>query len=248
MVDLTTLARRIAPLDLPPTAPLYLLLASQQPPEELANYPAPGATSHWLDLVARDWLKARGDWRGRGPTIWLNDVKIKAASVQDADGDSAFAEDLYRGRLTALLIHEVSHVLSKPIDVDDDFPEVAIPFLKATVSNPHPPQPQDALKPLPWIGHQCDFLRVLAHVVHRAEALLQDRLPDPWLLANRSYCVSPLFCYRDVLGDEPEDMAGASFSTIRDTPIPEPFLELWRDDAARYLRENKHLHFRSKTQ
>lgn len=236
-VDLEGFARRITSRDLAPSIPLYILGTSQGLPPELSDYPAIGLFSSWLDATAREWLEAAGRWRGRGPAIFLNDVLIRGMSIRDAGGDHELAEELYRDRLTAVFCHELSHALGRPLDLDDDYPRSAVvTLMEAALTAPRPERKAaDTPQPEPWEGHRADFIRVLCHVVYRAERLLGERLPGEWLFAQ-TYGLAPLFIYRDVLADEVEAMAGDSFETIRNTPLPGPLLHLWRRDLVQYYR------------
>lgn len=191
-----------------------------------------GLHSPWLDVALSSWLRDRGEWRGRGPAVVVNAPSLRYDAERDAGTDQAFADELFQGRLTAVLVHELAHVVEGPID-RREFPELAAASRQATEAvrrwsaDNTPPA-------VPWQGHGGDWLRLLAHVHHRAERLLDRRLPTPWVCGD-NYQLAPYLAYRTALADEPERLRGQTFETIRNTAPPEAFVDLWRNDVRRWF-------------
>ncbi len=234
--ELVTLARRIAPLDLADW-PIYVLLTSGQLPAEFRTPAVCGMTRPSMDLASQPFLESRGRWEGRGVCIVLNDEQIREQAVAESSGDPEFAGQLFRSRLMAVFVHELAHSLSTEIAPPEDHPAAvgALTRLSAAIWKP-PEERQEAPQerfPRPWNNHGPEFLRPLCHLATRAEGLLNTRLAERWLLLPQ-YCLSRWFLYADSLASEIDDMATEPFSTIREAPLPEPFLQLWRADLSAF--------------
>jgi len=161
---LETLARQVVP-DIGNT-PLYLVAASEPGlPVEYRCYGCRAFTSTWLDVGLSAWLKDQGRWQGRGPAIVVNAAALRTEAATDADGDEDFADMLFRDRLTAVLVHELGHVVEAPFDLTalenfDQATTEATAVVHEWVTT-DPPTRQ-----APWHGHGADWLRLVIHTQH----------------------------------------------------------------------------------
>ena len=80
-----------------------------------------------------------------------------------------------------------------------------------------------------WAGHDGQFLRTVAHVEHRARALLGSPV-QAYAVAGLLYGLSPAAAYRQAIADEPAQFDGRRFAVIRQTPPPQSFIDLWQAD------------------
>ncbi len=237
--SLDAIARAIAPVDLGADVPLYFVRTSEANlPPALRVENVRGLTSQFMDIAARPYLKTNGRWRGRGPCILLGDALLQAEAERDGGKGSEFADELFRSRLLAVAVHELGHVLEQPFDPTEHGEPSANSKAASAAVSAWTARAADGYKPsFPWSGHDLHFVRVLCHAVDRAERLLGRRLPDQWLL-GRGYGLSLLCLYRGTLEQELSGpMAGESFETIRVTPPPVAFLELWRRDVLQYMND-----------
>lgn len=226
---LQNMAREIAPADLE-GLPFYVadlsdLPADQRPADLL------GVTSPVHDVAHKPGLGER--WAGRGPAVSIAAARLYAGALQDAAGNESFACELVEGRAIAVCCHELAHVLEGPFDASlsaDELFGVAVGDMMRRYAAGDVPPPR-----VPWQGHDGQWLRMLAHVVYRTEALIGHRLPGSWL-SQHDYGLSPLHTYRRALVDEVEAMAGASFAEIRTTRPPASFVRLWRGDVTAWLQ------------
>ena len=80
-----------------------------------------------------------------------------------------------------------------------------------------------------WVGHDGHFLRTVAHVEHRARALLGSPV-QAYAVAGLLYGLSKAEGYRQALADEPAKLAGEPFTEIMQTRPPQSFIDLWQAD------------------
>lgn len=233
--EIETLLRRIAPADFA-SHPIYVCFASIVPTHLRPSALCWGFTAPALDLAFHEWLVSCGRWRGRGPVIVLNDIAIRAEAEALAGDDHEFADQLYRSRILATALHEAGHVLQcqidlRPIpeDIAFDVEHRAQDAVAEFVANEDTP-------PVPWKGHDAEFIRVLIHVVNRAEQILGERLPARLLFDHGRFDVSTLFCYRRAI--EREIVAFDSTMTFADLRLchpPDAFVDLWKQDLHDWL-------------
>ncbi len=235
--QLETLFRRIAPADLG-GHPVYITFASELPePQRPPSYTW-GLTGPILDLSLRRWLEAESRWRGRGLAIVLQDLAIRKEASELSAGDRSFSDELYRARLFATAAHELAHALSRPLDlvippkeIEREVCESAEAALTsfAKVTEAEADEPSDLP---PWAGgHDAMFVRILVHVLDRAEKITGQRIPTSLAFPHRRYELSILEGYRRALA--PEIVAfdrWLTFSDLRLCVPPKAFCELWRDD------------------
>lgn len=229
--DLQTLAVRIAP-ELA-RHPFYVVRSDDDGlPPEYRLYGCHGLHAPFLDVALSGWLRDRGRWQGRGPAVLLNVEALKAEAVRDVGADQDLADELLRGRVYAVFAHELAHVAELGVDLWE--------FTNLDAASRHAGQvvrcfAADDYAPAvePWHGHNAVWLRLLGHVVYRAERLLDQRLPTWWVCGD--YGLTSFVGYRATLDDEPERMANEPLDTIRDTAPPRSFIELWRQDIRRWF-------------
>jgi len=212
------------------SGPLYVVEADEPDlPPEYRLYGTRGLYAPFLDVALAGWLRSRDRWQGRGPLILINVEALRDEADQDAGGDRDLADALCRGRTVAVLTHELAHVLELGIDrrefpLWDEASEAAATTIRRWALDDYTPPAE------PWHGHGGDWLRLLAHVTYRAERLIGERLPEPWLIGGANFGLSAYGCYSFALGDEPERLANLSFDEIKAEAPPAEFISLWRSD------------------
>jgi hypothetical protein len=216
---LEDLAHRIAP-EL--QAPLYVAAA------RLAD--CRGQTSGTIDLAHRERIR---NWRGRGAAVVIDFAQARQIARQPLWCAPDFDT---RWRLEALDVfaHELAHVLERdePVEPTTATPrEVRAEIKQIDERIAAMAHPVDHC-PAVIIQHPMQFHRLACHVAHR----IQQVVP---LVANpaggRGYGFSPSWHYAKALGNEPQDMADATFAEIRATTPPQAFVDLWRQDVAAWL-------------
>jgi hypothetical protein len=238
--EIETLLRRIAPADCG-SRPIYVALTSEMPPDLRPSGSVYGFHSVCLDLSFKSWLTDVGRWRGRGPAIGINDLEILREANELAGSDRELRDELYRGRMLAIALHEWSHALERPFDLRTLPNEIAAEIetdSKAAVlqwiADADRPYDPSAEVPPQWLGHEAQFIRILLHVAHRAERFV-GRLPDRFLFSSLNYSLSGLWCYRAELRREIEAFdSSLCFDDLRKCHPPKSFIELWRDDLHRW--------------
>lgn len=190
-------------------------------PHEL---PCPRDTSAYCilgrNIRLRDYLTARGEWRG-----WLPCLVV----VEETDDLETFL---------GLLLHELSHALPF-FELEDIEPTAADRAMQDLVALCwEKVDPYEAFAIEPWLGHEWQFLRRCLHLIHRA-ALHGVTVPLPAVFDAGRYGLSGLWHYRNALGDEPQRLLGADFSTIETAPAPEEFTALWVADVERWHKYQK---------
>ena len=237
VLELETLVRRIATADLG-GHPVYVLLASELEPAQRPPGYTWGATGPVLDLSLKNWLVSQSRWSGRGPAIILNDEAIRRDALELASGDESFASELYRDRMIATGLHELSHVLSRPLDLKIPPMEIESEILtsaEAALSSFGKVTEIEADEPTdlpPWTGgHDAMFVRVLVHVLDRAEKITGQRIMTSLAFPSQRYELSLLEHYRRSLQKEITSFdRWLTFDDLRSCDPPKAFCELWRGD------------------
>lgn len=235
------LARAIAPSDLQ-TFPLYIVLVSEIPAA------AQGGGYHGMTL-ANAGPDLRGiigkGWRGIGPVIVLNDiftVPVEACILAAALGATCrnledFAKPIYFRVLSAILLHELTHVLEDaatygktctPVSADTSEPaepDHNVPILAAAAQE-GPAGISEHYARVPLLCHGWRFHRIAAHVVYRARRSGTSIMPRE-VVNSPYYGLLPLDDYLQALGDEPAWLAELSFAEIGQMSPPAAFRELW---------------------
>ncbi len=212
--------RRLAPKDLPPSRPLYVLAAADLPADRGRDVKVKGYTYEALDLHLADVIGDR--WRGRGPAMVVSAAEV----ALDCHPDQL------AGMVLAVAVHETAHILDPTWKYPrkatrrtagvPSRPQLALARqLASSVSEPDLPDEPDS-------HHSAIFVRTGVHLLHRAEAL------GVFLWAStvvgggdRKKCFGAER-YRVALGDELARMAGASFAAIGKSPVPAALVELWQ--------------------
>lgn len=202
--------------------PLYLCRESEAVPSEWLPGDAWGFTGTDLDLSLQRWLMREGRWRGRGVAIVLRDAMMRA-------DESLGPEEFWSGLEWTTVVHEMSHALSKSIDLKAAQP-AAIEAAEQTLhtwAKTGDVQLCDGQPPR-WGGHDGQFLRVLLHLAYRlgeaGQPVSLGRAVSPYLT------LSHIYRYKVALGDEPARMIGLSFAGIRLSSPPRAFQAVWRED------------------
>ena len=233
--ELETLCRRIAPGDFG-GHPIYICFSSVLPGPLRPAASTWGYTGELLDLALHSWLMDSGRWRGRGAAIVVNDIAIREDVEDWAAEDPEFGAELYRTRVLAIVLHELSHTLSinldfkpLPVAVAPEIESQTLAITTAWVAK-STENPWVTSGPV-WLGHEAGFIRTLLHVIHRAYRLGIERLPDDMLFVASNYSLSPLGAYRRTLSSELDAFdQRITFDDLRTCSPPESFVELWKQD------------------
>jgi hypothetical protein len=185
-----------------------------------------------LDIALRDRIKKTTGWRGRGPAIVLNRLRIFDHVADAWQGDPFEMRQHCRKKAIALTIHEAAHYLETPIDRDE--PAESEIFDRAVHTSEKkfkswssrdyrlPEGPR-------WKDHGFQFVRALCHLVGRFEMLGGERFPRHFAFNHDGYELFPLGRYVEALGDEIATLRDEPFATIRATPAPSSYVETFRD-------------------
>jgi len=228
---LESLLTAAAPVD----GPLYLCMTSDGVPSDLRDPMTLGYFHPDADLAFRDWLDFQGRWAGRGVAVYLDDEALHREATELAGDDAELRHALYRDRLVSLAVHEIAHVHEgEHGDALPDTPDEAVRvrgLLAAACSIRQS-------KRTPWIQHGPWWIRACLHVAHRVERLTGRRVPLSLCLHTDHYGLSSPWQYSGALADEVEQLAHLPLAEVRQQPMPEQFLELWRADLASYYQAN----------
>lgn len=220
----------LAPTDLAPGVPLYLLRTSDLP----AGYSCPNSlafTHPTLDCQARQHIGAQ--WRGRGPCFVLVTENLARFSSQ---------------YLRATLTHEFAHWITwrlRPLASDpsaslpDDQQWLCSPDLIPAIKEaqrlhniPSPPEQQ-----LPWWSHDLPFIRASAILWHRGRQRALWVRPDELHFAGSHYGLSPAADYVAALAGELE--CEGSIAEQLERPAPAAAVELFERDCENYFERQR---------
>lgn len=230
--DLEALARQIAPLDLTPDIPFYVI-DSTASPDCLAG----GMYSPTLDLSVRPWLESQGRWAGRGPCVFIGDAMWWEFAMEDARRDQILAREVHRDRTLAVFAHELAHAFQRPFDLTPpgDPPHATAPT-SAALKSMYEEAYEDLTHRGPWTNHEFHFIRLLCHVIFRLERLVGMRLPENFAF-SANYGVGPLSAYSFALAHECEAMQSESFALIREARPPDGFMAIWSKSLLKSFEE-----------
>ena len=153
--------RRLAPADLG-NVPLYVVDAALAGPGDTLGF-----AGESLDLAYQEQIGQR--WRGRGACFAVDLQQVQDQADIETPNEEARKAGFIRQAL-ALALHEFAHVLSQAKLFSQGVTQSA-----ARQSATRCLQTPDEDTPggdVAWVGHDGQFLRTVAHVEHRARALL----------------------------------------------------------------------------
>ncbi|NLF07809.1 MAG: hypothetical protein GX594_07485 [Pirellulaceae bacterium] len=222
-IQLEAACRRIYP-----ERTVYIVLASEAPRDFIC--PTAGAyCARHLDLTLRECLADR--WTGRGAAMLLNDRAIWRC----VRGRCGRRWNLLRNELAAACVHELSHVVSRPV------------IQSETETNPIEARPtseylrQFCATPITerearvrWAGHDAGFIRTAEHVGCRMQRQLDFRLQPPYI-NTEDYGLSSAWQYHAALADEPSRLADLPLTELSVIAPPAAFVELWRSDVRKWF-------------
>ncbi len=225
--------RALAPIDFD-GVPIYVLQSSDGLQSDFLSAGLRGFTGPFVDIAFQERLSECGKWRGRGPAIVLDDVSL-LNDVNQSRADPSIAAKQFRQLVHGVLLHELAHVLDKPIDLTEPTSlEAELATVAVTKWCKAPPKPKTAVAP--FVGHTGTWIRNAVHLAYRAQQM-GVTVPLTTIVNSVFYELSWPWEYRAALGDEPARMANASFAEIRETKPPNNFIDLWRSDARKWFME-----------
>lgn len=210
--------RRLAPADLG-NVPLYVVDAALAGPGDTLGF-----AGESLDLAYQEQIGQR--WRGRGACFAVDLQQVQDQADIETPNEEARKAGFIRQAL-ALALHEFAHVLSQAKLFSQGVTQSA-----ARQSATRCLQTPDEDTPggdVAWVGHDGQFLRTVAHVEHRARALLRSPV-QAYAVAGLLYGLSKGEAYRQALADEPAKLAGKPLAEIMQTRPPQSFIDLWQAD------------------
>jgi hypothetical protein len=238
--DIERLMRRIVP-DLA-SVPAYVVFASDLPSAELLSDDARGMGGAGTDLALKSHLMGRNLWHGRGPAIIVNDTMLHVDAFEiEEHGSEAEREEKFEVSLLAVSLHEMAHVLDRGFELDEpvnyvdveaqrDLAEARMSLAAALWSGD--------LKPYfpRFVAHEIDWIRSVLHLRDRATKAGWT-IPLNFVFCAYAYGLTNGHRYATALAPELAACDGQTFASIRATAPPEPFIELWRDDVRKWIRQ-----------
>jgi hypothetical protein len=211
--------------------PLYIVLASDLATREILPTDCRGLWGKSLDLTLKSHLEHRGRFIGRGVGIVIDDEKIMDdANKSESRGSLEYLVDY---GITKVGFHEVAHALEDDFDMSDPTCErvEAATDMSINAASAWSYLPSD----IPgWYAHELPWIRNVIHLRHRL-AVSGNRIGMPYLFA--ADCgMSDCWAYASALGDEPRQLANASFAAIRKIRPPQAFIDRWRSDVRSSLQ------------
>lgn len=215
--------------------PVYVVFESQGPPSALNFGDAIGSTGKAADLLAMDWLIERGEWRGRAPLVWINDLRISQLAAEYHAVREVTAAELERQLITAVTIQELAHIAEKGIDaapVCDNRKTFAVAIAAYSAATLHSPE-----RP-PFDGHTWKWIRLCVHLQYRA-AQAGFEAPSELIMSHDVYHLPPLERFASPLYGqfEPSNLERESIFKINEFRPPHYFAELWKDSVRSWLAQ-----------
>ena len=214
---------------------VYIIYESDGAPSALNFGDAIGSTGKVADLLAADYLVKRGEWNGRRPLVWLNDVRISELAAEYHAIREVEPAELARQLMVAATIHELAHVAEQGVDtapISNTRKEFAVAIAAYSAETLHSPE-----RP-PFDCHGWRWIRNSIHLHHRA---LQAGYETPLdlVMIHENYCLPPLEQFASRLHGqfEPSNLARESIFDINTFRPPHLFAELWKDSVRYWLAQ-----------
>jgi hypothetical protein len=213
MIDIQQLANALL------SESVYIARSSDDAPFGLPG--ALGATSRSLDVVLMPWLRSRGEWAGRKPAIFIDDVAIKKL-IEDENGD----EQLHDQILAAVLTHEVGHIAESSPDLTEPTEERCGSAMAALAFSLDAVVDGTVFSFSPFWSHGERFIRGAIHLAYRAAAL-GCAFPVEFLFFEAYHL--PSACeFQHALGREPQYLASVPIRDIHTFQPTGEFIRLWQ--------------------
>jgi hypothetical protein len=233
------LLRSLVPIDFG-GLPLYVGMQSELPSIFQGISMCHGFVTASLDEILKPHLGTR--YKGRGVAMFLSDCLVKE-QLAEVDASNGMQARLFFTSMVTTAIHEAAHVLEWPEPFGSELrTEEVATQTQSVVQDLQSTKRQERRETIPYLQHEYCFIRNCVHLDYRADCggirVFSDRLA-----AGERYGLSAFSDYRRALGDEPQRMLDASFSEIRETPLPKIFWEQWRNDMLAYAtRTQERIH------
>lgn len=201
----------------------YIVFESECPQGLPKMGRAAGATSPSLDLALQPWLESRGEWAGRKPVIWIDDLAIRNATATNEE----------QLALAAVAIHEAAHVAEHRQTLRS-YPE-AVRNAVVKIAAYSEARQHHASTP-PFFQHGWKFVRICSHLRQRARAVGVD-VPGHWVFDGDVYELPSLNQFDSTLlgGLEARDLAAEPIEKINTFRPPRAFEELWQRSLRAWL-------------
>jgi hypothetical protein len=210
------LARKIVP-DLA-DVPLYVVSAHRLIEEAKVG----GLTAMNLDMAVRPFV----DWKGRGVAVLY---KMVATTILSHKYDITEQDALH-----SVVLHEVAHAIEGAFRESQQEESKALADEAAEAARCTLAQGIDA-HPTDWhvanylVSHGVRFLRVLAHLRYRAQAVGVTLCIDQ--LYQYAVRGVPVDLYASAFKNECRELRRCRFATILAEPLPQSARDLWRRDS-----------------
>jgi hypothetical protein len=175
------------------------------------------------------------------PVIIINRNCVRMENAERW-GDGREAVEQEELALSAITLHEAAHVLNldapfyeEPAAPVDD--ETRSTLINGLIDPSFAPPIQDGSPP--WGYHTPRFLRILCHLLYRAEKFLNRRLPRWAVLGAEGFCLHRIESYETSLHNECEKLTDLPLEKIPSMPIPEDFSRIVNRDLADWIRQRK---------
>jgi hypothetical protein len=182
-----------------------------------------------LDTVYEDEIGLRYEGRGAAEVVDLEYLWSEFLDGWNLD----YGAHPFINQVLALHIHELAHICERDQLHGNGTAETSGPVVREFLATPFAETKEAAV---PWRDHDAHWIRLVVHLLYRTEIALGFSL---WHLNDHitsfGYGPSDLAEYRTALADEPRRLAGETFAQIRATCPPQAFIDLWRNDVARWF-------------
>jgi hypothetical protein len=234
---LEALAHELLPVDFA-GRPFYVVF-SVDLPDGFTGDSIDGGAGPVLDVALRDAIGPR--WQGRGPAIYVRLHRETLTGVLAEHATSGLPAAWPAKFLTRYLAPVVIHETAHQAEDDRTFagePE-AFDVQKSRdwlheMSNGLRPKPTGPTAPVPFKGHEWEFLRAAAHLTDRARRTFGS-IDGANVVSHNHYQVSPLDAYIDALAEELVDADGLTYADVRRRRPPQAFVDLWQSDFRRWF-------------
>lgn len=214
-----------------PSTPIYTALRSEGAPESLQIGEALACFGRANDLVAMGYLQARGEWNGRRPLVYFNDISISNIAATQHTAHGLTRREMEDEFAVGIAIHEFAHATEILPDYSE--PSVSRVGFANFVAAYSAVELTSGDRP-PFDGHGWRWVRNCCHLYHRAKLAGFD-CPAHFIFSGENYQLPEFeqFLYAINGAFELSNLERVSIFEINRFRPPHHFVDLWKG-AVRY--------------